>query len=154
VPSELDVYQPPKADSPALPEPSTAQAKLYTAQQIALATFLGGPIAGCLLLASNHATFGRASARMQTIVWGLVGTAVAIAVALALPQNVPNSIVPVAYTSAVYQFAKTKEGADYQSRLAGAGRQPYWKPVVTGLASLIVIVGLLALYYWLTGDLS
>ena len=79
MPSEPNFYQPPNADGSTS---STAQAKVYTAQQVGLATFLGGPIAGCLLLASNYATLGRQSARIQAIGWGVVGTALAFAVEL------------------------------------------------------------------------
>ena len=149
--SELNPYQPPTADSPA---PTSAQARLYTAQQIGIAAFLGGPIAGCLLLASNYAALGRASRRVQAIVWGFVSTVLVILVGLALPKNFPNSILPVAYTSALYQYAKTMQGPDFQARLAAAGRQSTWKAVGIGVASLVVLVALVVLCFWLAGDLS
>jgi hypothetical protein len=107
-----------------------------------------------LLLASNYAALGRASRRVQAIVWGFVSTVLVILVGLALPKNFPNSILPVAYTSALYQYAKTMQGPDFQARLAAAGRQSTWKAVGIGVASLVVLVALVVLCFWLAGDLS
>src|SRR5690242_3684427 len=104
---ELDVYQPPKA---ALDAVSAGQPKLYTWQQVALATFLGAPLAGCLLLGSNAAAKGKPKERLQMIVVGAVATVAVLALALILPKNFPNTIVPVSYTIAIRQYAKGIEG--------------------------------------------
>ena len=149
MPFELDVYQTPKGEVPAS---SKAQGKVYTPPQVGIATFLGGPIAGSLLLASNYATLGRRSARTQALVWGVVGTAAALAVALVLPKNIPHSSLPVTYTAALYHFAKTSQVGDYQTRLATAGRQSHWKAVGIGVASLITLFALFTLYFMLVGN--
>jgi hypothetical protein len=140
---ELDVYQPPKAEIGT----STERPRLYSAQQVAVATFIGGPIAGCLLLGSNYGALGKPSQRLQVIVMGAVATAGVLALALVLPKNFPNSIVPVAYTIALRSFAKTVEGPTPPTV-----RQSWWKAVGIGFASLIMLLVLFVGYFVLIGD--
>jgi hypothetical protein len=149
VSAELNVYQPPKADEP---PPSTALAKVYTPQQVAIASFVGGPLGGCLLLASNYAALGRRSARTQAIVWGAVGTVLVLALGLALPKNFPCQALPAAYTISLYQFAKTRQGPEYEARLVAAGHQSHWKAFGIGMASLVVLVAPIVVYFVLAGD--
>jgi hypothetical protein len=149
MPSELDVYQPPKSDIAAA---GATQGKLYTPPQVGVASFLGGPIAGCLLLASNYAALERPSARIQAIVWGLVATAATLALALVLPERFPNTAIPIAYTAALYNFAKYTQDKTYVDHLAAAGRQPYWKVITIGVASLVAVLVVLGAYFWFFGD--
>jgi len=148
MPPELDVYQPPKTE---VGVSSAEQPRFYSARQVWIASFIGGPMAGCLLLGSNYAALGRASARVRAIVVGVVATVVLFALVLVLPKNFPHSAVPMAYSGALYGFAKTTEGAAHQGR-PPAAHQSSWKAVGIGFASLIMLLVLFVSYFVLVGD--
>ena len=70
--------------------------KLFSAGQITLATFLGAPIAGCLLLARNYRELGNGAAAWQSLVAGIVSTILLFLIAFWLPENFPNMVLPIA----------------------------------------------------------
>jgi hypothetical protein len=147
VPPDFDVYQPPKAET----APAATAEKLYSPRQVAVATFLGSPIAGCCLLGSNYAVLGRPGARVQALLVGVVASAVVIGLAFILPKNFPNTVLPIAYTYGVYGFAEQFQRKTHEARFAAAGQPSYWKVVGIGVASLILILGLIVVAAIVTG---
>ena len=143
MPSDLGVYQPPKAS---VESAGAGEAKLYTAGQVGLATFLGTPLAGCLLLAANYGVLGRGSARRQAIVWGVLSAVALLVLSMHLPEKFPNSVIPIGYTAGIYQFAKVSEGEAHKARFAAGGRQSNWKVVGIGLGCLVGFVAVLFVY--------
>ena len=149
MPSELDVYQPPKAEVVAS---SPAQRWLYTPQQVSVASFIGGPLAGCILIGSNQAARGEPRARSWTILLGVVATIVVLGVGFALPEHFPNSVLPIAYTGALYGVAQAIEQR-HPNQLSSANRQPYWKVIGIGFACLVVLVVPIVIYVLITTDI-
>ena len=78
--------------------------------QIAVATFIGTPIAGCLLLAQNYRTLGRVSSAWQTLILGFVSTIIVFFIGFLLPENFPNFVLPMAYTITMRQIVKYLQG--------------------------------------------
>ena len=72
-------YASPTNESAALP-----RITLYSPGHIAWATFLGAPIAGCVLLALNYKRFGDATSATLALIVGLIGTVVLLAIAFVL----------------------------------------------------------------------
>jgi hypothetical protein len=136
VASEFDVYQPPKAD---LGDPSRARITLYTPRQVGAATFVGTPVAGCILLASNQSGLGKPEARLRTILRGMVGTLFVLAVAFVLPDSFPRLLLPTAYTVLLYGIAQTNQDLP-PAHVATIDRQPYWKALAIGFACLAVLL--------------
>jgi formate-dependent nitrite reductase membrane component NrfD len=83
---------------------------LYWPGHIAWATFLGAPIAGCVLLALNYKRFGDATAATLALIVGLIGTVVLLAIAFVLPDNFPKSVLTATYTFGMFQCAKSLQG--------------------------------------------
>jgi|SRR6516165_5607473 hypothetical protein len=110
--------------------------KLYSAKAITLATFLGAPIAGCILLAHNFRKLGDTRAATAAVIWGIVITAVIMIVCFFLPEKFPNSVIPAVYTVSMYQFVKhrqaealsehVKHGGSLASAWAAAGIGLVW----------------------------
>lgn len=118
---------------------------MYSPGQIAWATFLGTPIAGCLLLALNYRRLGDFTAANLALISGLIGTVLLFALAFVLPDRFPNTVLPSAYTLGMYQCAKTLQGTAYEDRLVNGGTKGSgW--VATGIGILCVILILAALF--------
>lgn len=133
-------YTPP-ADNSIAP----SRIKLYSPGQIAWATFLGAPIAGCWLLALNYRRFDDAMAANRALIFGSIGTILLLALAFFLPERFPNFVLPAAYTFGMYQYAKTLRGKVYMDRLSNDCRKGSgW--VATGIGILCSIVILVVLF--------
>jgi hypothetical protein len=131
----INPYAPPAADSNAI-----ASVKLYSPGQVAWASFLGTPVAGCVLLAINFQRFGQITAANLALVTGFIGTIVVFAIAFVLPDNFPNLVLPLAYTFGMYQGAKQWQGETYQHRLANGDRKASgWAATGISIVCLICI---------------
>ena len=131
-------YKPPAAEVRDMP---SAIDRLYSPGQIAGAAFLGSPIAGCWLLASNFGELGRLDDQRKSIVGGLVATVALVAAAFLLPDNFPNSVLPVAYTVVLHQLATKLQGASFRAHLEAGGRKhSHWRVVGIGLGFLVLVL--------------
>ena len=92
------------------PNPPEINGNLFSDFQIALATFIGMPIAGSILLAQNYRNLGRVSSAWQTLILGFVSTIVLFIIGFLLPEKFPNFILPMAYTIAMRQLVKYLQG--------------------------------------------
>jgi hypothetical protein len=80
-------------------------AKIFSPGQIALATFLGGPLAATNMLRSNFRTVGDREGARKAALTGWLFTLLLISILPFLPKHFPNIVIPVAYTAAVRQYA-------------------------------------------------
>lgn len=118
---------------------SEAAGKLFTVGQITLATFLGMPIAGCLLLAQNYRELGNGGAAWQSLAAGSASTLLLLLIAFSLPENFPNMALPVAYCFGMRQLVNYLQGSEIANR-----RQGSWAVAVAlGLGCLVIIFGLI-----------
>lgn len=78
---------------------------LYSPNQIALATFLGAPLAGAVLMALNYRRLGHRPAAWKTALLGVAATALLIPLAMVLPSWFPGPALPVGCVVAMRQLA-------------------------------------------------
>lgn len=124
--------------------PPEVAGKLFSVGQITLATFLGAPIAGCLLLAKNYRVLGRTGAAWQSLWWGAISTSLILLISFWLPENFPNMVLPVAYCFGMRQFATYSQGDALSNHLQAGGRIGSWAVTVSlGIGCLLLIVGLI-----------
>jgi hypothetical protein len=129
---------------PPVPPGDAPNGKLYSTGQIALATFLGAPLAGCLLLARNYQVLGKGAAAWQPLVVGGVSTTVLFVLALLLPENVPGTGLSVGGCIGMYYYAKQwREGAIEAHLKAGAEKGPWALVVILGIGCSVILLGLL-----------
>ena len=118
--------------------------KLYSPQQVGVAAFVGTPLPAGFLLAQNYKALGKGSAARQAWVFGLLGTIVLLAIAFVLPDKFPRTVIPLAYSLAIRELAKQRQGAAFAAHLAAGGeRQSNWRVAgiaVGGLAVVLVAV--------------
>ncbi len=140
------------------------QQPFYSPNQIALATFLGSPLAGAVLVALNYRRAGDGPAARKAVLLGAAATAVLIPLAMVLPDWFPGPVLPVACVVGAWQLA----GWIRQNHLEGRGHpaSPGGTPstlkaagiglaCLLGVFSLVVAVALVlperkATFEWVT----
>jgi hypothetical protein len=102
---------------------------MYSAGQIAAATFLGSPIAGGWLLALNYKRLGEPRSARAAIGLSVLAMAALIASALVVLDRAMSSlgitpvvVMYVVYVVMMYWIAKSLQDAGYQRHLARLGR--------------------------------
>ena len=118
---------------PALAAPHGAQ--VYTVGQMTVATLIGTPLAGCLLLALNESALGRPRRRDAMIVAGVVITIVSMAIAFTLPETIPNTLLPALYTIAMFFVARWLQGR----AIAAHRHHSHWRMLGLAIACHVVV---------------
>ncbi|SRR6266446_3068552 len=118
--------------------------KLHSRAAVTLATVIGLPIAGCILLAQNYQRLGNTRAARNAMAWGASTSLLLLAVGFILPDSVPHFILPLAYTIAMYNLASAIQGSTYSSHITNGGaRSSLWMAVGVGFLCLFVVLGIL-----------
>jgi len=123
---------------------TSEEARLYSAAQIGMATFLGAPIAGALLMRKNFLTLGHASAARQTLMTGFFVTGLLFLVAFWLPETFPNQILPLASVLSMNAWYKAVQGNAFKTHVEAKGATGSWGIAVgIGFLSLLIISSVL-----------
>lgn len=117
------------------------ETKLFSVGQIALATFLGTPIAGTLLIARNYQVLGKNRAAWLSIGLGIVATAVFILLAILLPKGAPGSLLAVLSIAGTRQLGTHFQGRAISAHEIAGGRKGSWAiTVALGLGALACVL--------------
>jgi 4-amino-4-deoxy-L-arabinose transferase-like glycosyltransferase len=81
------------------------KAKLYSPNQIAGGSFLGGPFMAVFTLWWNFRTLGNRTGTAQTLIWGAAFIVAVLAILPFLPEKFPNYVLPAVYMVAARQIA-------------------------------------------------
>jgi hypothetical protein len=127
---------------PAMTVPSNI--KLFSRAQVCVATLLGAPVAGAILMGKNYKSLGQTKAAGQTLAVGLIGTGILIVAAFLLPAKFPNSVLPIASVVAVYQWYKQAQEDQVNSHFSAGGEKgSWWLAVGIGVLCLAVIMAII-----------
>src|ERR1035438_7528030 len=94
----------------ASPPPPIPAYTLFNAESVGLATFLGTPIAGSILMAVNYRRLGKGSKAAAVLVIALLVTALALWLGSLMPQGASAAIALVLFFGAT-RAAKALQGA-------------------------------------------
>src|SRR5262249_27031189 len=114
--------------------------------QAGLATFLGGPLAGVLLIARNYFKLHRRVAGVSTLAVGLAVTSVALIFASVLPDTPRPShfLLPVLLWIITYGAARAPGGSVLRERWARGGAQVSgWVVLGYPVVGIALLFGLL-----------
>lgn len=117
---QADAFDDIARDSAALPRPPY---KLFTVGHVVLATFLGSPAAGGVILAINYHRLGRGAAVWHAAGWSLLATALLLAFATVGPDlPVGSSAYWVPQLLGMYFIANSLQGQLLTEHRAKQGR--------------------------------
>jgi len=144
--SSVDAAADKVLDPAALPGPEF----LYSPRQIALAAFLGSPMASAWLTASNFRALAQPLKASRTILVGIAATIVVLCIAFVLPDNAPNLALPIAVSFAVKVIAEGRFGAIVKNHVrAGGSLRSWWRVVGIGLLFALIILAIAAVGIYL-----
>jgi hypothetical protein len=114
---------------------------LYTPGHVGLATFLGTPFAGSVIMALNEHRVGRTGAAVKTALAGFVGTGLLLAVATLLPDGIPRFPISVGPLLLMMAIARGRQEAFVRQHHAmGGKRGSGWAAAGIGLLSAVVVL--------------
>ncbi len=117
--------------------------RLFNPMAVAGITFLGGSMAGGILLAINFKRLGNSTAAWVSLIVGFVVTVGLMALALALPSGSSSGMcaLPIVQMAIAGQLAKQMQGPAYAKHIeAGGSAESGWKALGIGVASLAGIL--------------
>jgi hypothetical protein len=131
---------------------ATANVPLYSSSAVALATFLGTPAAGTLLMAVNYRRTGRTGSAVTAFSLGLLISAVAVGLGYVAPQNFTVSL-GVALLALTRYLAEKLQGRLVAEHLSRGGKMgSRWVAAGIGVAFLCLILGAVVLPVYVHGN--
>jgi hypothetical protein len=110
----------------------------YSPRQVALASFIGSPLAGAWLLRANYRLLGDNGAAARALMWSFAGTILVFIAAWYVPDNAPNYLLPALYMGAMQWAAERYQGDSYRLHISAGGHQhSWWRVVGIGIVALI-----------------
>ena len=124
--------------------------RIFSPNLIAVATVLGGPLAGCILLARNSKMFGDLKGQRQILFSGLACTLLLFILGMTLPPWFPVILLYIASCAAIYEFARRVQEPRYAVAIAnGTPHASLKHALVTGFFWMFVLmIMILAVALW------
>jgi len=136
-----------KSDDPVqLPPP---EVPLFSVPSIALASFLGGPLAAGWLISVNYRRMADLRSARNALIQAVLATAALVGLMVGLPaawiEYLPGLTIPLIYTGLIWFLAERLQGRVLAAHFAQGGtRYSLWRAVLVSLmAALPVAVVLL-----------
>ena len=134
------------------PTDRTREIRLYTPQHVAGATFLGGPLAGCVLMATNFRRMGNSDAATGSVLVGLLATVALAMIGIFVP-GLPSGFGTLACVVSIFlmsMLAKNMQGEDLEAHTRAGGKTASgWAAAGIGLLVLatefVVLFGIVLL---------
>jgi hypothetical protein len=126
-----------------------ADNRLYSQAAIAIATYLGGPIAAGALMRRNFINLGQEQWGKHAFFFGFVATVLVFLAIFLLPDavidKIPDALIPAIYTGIVFLFVERIQGPKLKEHKESNG--PFFsKWRAAGIGSLYML-GLLAIVF-------
>ena len=117
-----------------------ATGRLFSASQVAVATFIGSPLAGTALFARNYQVLTRRGAALLWLGLGVVVTALLLVIALLLPKGTPT-FLPLLSIVGMRLAVNHFQGRAISNHTYAGGAQGSWLvSIAVGLAGLVCVV--------------
>jgi hypothetical protein len=115
--------------------------RLYSHNQVMLATLLGSPIAGGALASLNWRRLGKEKEARQWLAMGAGFTVLVVALALVLPESVPGTGIAIGSVVGMRHAALVGQGPAVAAHVAAGGKlAPWWHAILVGLAGMLVVL--------------
>jgi len=118
---------------------------LYSGTQVRIATFFGGPLAGCILMARNYGSLARPDKAGPCLIIGFISTIALIVAAFLLPESFPNIVLPLLSVVVMHQWHQGTQEAEYKRFIGDGGQRASYRPVA--FVSVSCLVGILLVIF-------
>jgi hypothetical protein len=131
--------------------PNVAQ-RYYTPSQIAVATLIGGPLAGGFFASRDHVVFGAKRKATATLLVSTAIVAAGVAIGSRIQPNTGTTVIAVAIAVAYRWYAEIAFAPEIARRSPqGWTRQSWWAVVGISLAFLGGLLLLVLTAVWISG---
>lgn len=93
---------------------TTKELKLFSSNQIWIATFLGGPLAFGYMTNKNHSALGQNNKGKNILIISIIFTILLFSALFLLPESIidkiPRSLLPIVYTAAGVAYVENTQG--------------------------------------------
>lgn len=111
---------------------------LFTPRHVALATFLGTPLGGAIVMAINELRRSKTHNAALAVLGGVAGTGLLFLLGFVLPDGVPSFPIGLLSLFAMGAIARSKQGPLVNRHLAAGGKQASgWLAAGIGILALI-----------------
>ncbi|MCC2669400.1 MAG: hypothetical protein K0Q72_1871 [Armatimonadetes bacterium] len=133
-------YSRPGYAEDASPLPAAHTYRLFDSGAVAIATFMGTPIAGSIVVALNYRRLGKRATAVKAVVCGVVATVLAMVIASLLPQGLSTGfglalLFSTSYMANVFQGTAIAEHKRQGGKIASR-----WYAFLIGLGIMALMV--------------
>lgn len=136
-----DLYKPPAAEIENPSDSTAGDFQLYKVSGVGLATFLGTPIAGGILMAKNFQRLGNRAAAKKTLLLSILATITVFILAYFIPETLEISGIALTMPQLLIMIMLTKqlqESDIKQHEEFGGAMASNWKAF--GVAIVVVLI--------------
>ena len=153
-PPQTPTQFPPTLPDANVVQPAVPPYTLHSLNAITLATFLGSPVAGAILMSLNYRRMGKPGPATVTLVLGILGTILLLGISMILPDRSPASLLAIGNVLAMWFIASKLQGDDIMyHEVVGGKIASRWKAAGIGILGLIIVFGGLIGYIMLTSGM-
>ncbi len=119
--------------------------RLFSQRQVVIATFLGSPFAGTLLMALNYYRTGQIAKFWRCAIVGTSATILLMIISSFLPNKLVfiTAIAPI--FAVQYWYIQSQNSLFKQHISSGGRRSSWWTAIGIGLLLLFLIIGMIIL---------
>ena len=118
--------------------------RLFSAPQVATATFLGTPVAGSILFAWNYQVLGKNRAALLSLGLGVIVTALLVLIAILLPAGTLK-LLPLLSIVGMRQAVNYFQGQEISDHTYAGGSKGSW--LVTIAVGVFGLVGVVIAFF-------
>lgn len=115
--------------------------KVFSETSVRVGTFLGGPLIAGYLMAENFRVFKETEKVNNTWIISIISTIIIFGgiFLVPLPEKIPNSVIPLAYTAVVSFLVQKYQGGQIKSHVnLGGAVFGWWRVVIISVIGLIL----------------
>jgi len=144
-----DSYTSPTPEYEQAPQPPVPPYTLFDASSVTIATLLGAPIAGAILMAVNYRRLGKEVNAAVVFLSGLAVTILAMVSANLIPASALYA-VPIVLLVVMRSIAQSLQGPAVQQHVSSGGKLgSRWIAFGVGMAALVAIFGALFILFFI-----
>ena len=124
------------------PETKELKGRVFKDRAIWVGTFLGGPLVAGYMFAENYKVFNQPANAKRSWLIAIIGSLSLLGgIFLISDVNIPNQIIPIAYTLVIYGLFTKYQGAKVKRHIDNGGEVQGWPKIIgVGIIGLVLML--------------